>query len=172
MIQILSKKYVLLLSLILVSVMFTTVMFIVNPLIDGKNGLEVIALQLSFQKSSGLKIANGWGESGISNFKKWIFTDYFYALSYALFLGSLLSGLIVKNGKEKQFSYTWVIPLAFIAGFLDWIENTIELLFLNNPTDCSNMLFFVHSIIATIKWGAIPVITVYIMVLLFQHSNK
>ena len=168
----LSKKKVLIGSGIFVSIMFYIVMFIVNPLIDSKNGLGVILLQLSFQKEAGIAIINSWGKTGISNFKTWIFTDYLYALSYSLFLGSLISRLIIKKGKENDFSYTWVVYLVFTAGLLDCIENTIEIFFLNNPIDCSDLLFFLHSIIASIKWCAVPIAISYIVILLFQNNEK
>lgn len=172
MLHALSKKTVLIGSLIFMSIMFCIVMFVVNPLIDSKNGLEVILLQLSFQKEAGIEIINNWGETGVSNFKKWIFTDYLYALSYSLFLSSLLSWLIIKKGRENLLSYTWVVYLVFIAGLLDCIENTIEIFFLNNPTGCSSLLFFLHSIIASLKWCAVPIATVYIVILLFQKNKK
>lgn len=167
----LSRKAVLIGSLLFVSMMFTIVMFVVNPMIDGENGFGVIALQLSFHKEAGVEIIQNWGTSGISNFKKWIFTDYLYALSYALFLASLLSWLIVKKGKEKNPSYTRVVYLPFCAGLLDGIENTMELFFINNPADFSSLVFFLHSIIASLKWGAVPVAFFYIVLLLSKNDK-
>jgi len=172
MISILSKKPILIGSLIVVLAMFTIVMFIVNPLIDGKNGFEVIALQLSFQKEVGILLVNGWGESGISNFNAWIFTDYLYAFSYSVFLGSLLSVLIVKKGKENSFSYTWTVPLVFVAGLCDCIENTIELYFINNLLEFSSFTFYMHSLIASIKWLILPVVIFYIINLLFLKNKS
>ena len=171
MFQILSKKTILIGSFIFMLIMFSLVVFIVNPLIDGKNGMEVVLLQLSFQKVTGLEIVNSWGETGILNFNKWIFTDYLYALSYSIFLGSLLSWLIIKKGKEKHFSYTWVVYFVFSAGLLDCIENSIEIFFINNPSGCSSLFFFLHSIIASIKWCAVPIVAAYIGVLLLQKNK-
>jgi len=171
MLIIISKKSILLSSLILMLIMFTIIMFFVNPLIDGVNGIGVIELQLSFTKEAGVEIINMWGSSGIEYFRQWIFVDYIYAFSYSIFFASLLSMLILKKAKDTSLAYTWVVYLAFIAGAFDWIENTIELFFFRDPSDFSSTLFFFHSILATLKWLAVPVVVVYIFVLLIK-SNK
>ncbi len=150
---------------ILTSIMFIIVMFIVNPMIDGKNGFEVILLQFSFYKEVGVTIINNWGENGISNFNSYIFTDYLYALLYSIFFASLLTVLIFKAKQENNIRYTWVVQLAFFAGLFDWIENTLELFFINNTIVFSNSLFFIHSIVATLKWLAVPIAIGYVVVL-------
>jgi hypothetical protein len=170
MLETISKKSMLIGSLVLMSVMFTIVMFFVNPQIDGSDGIGIIKLQLSFSKEAGIGIIYGWGESGIAHFKQWIFTDYIYAFSYSVFFASLLSMLILKKGKSKSPAYTWVVYLAFVAGVFDWIENTMELFFLNNPTNFPNTLFFIHSIIATLKWSAVPIAVAYIVILLTKKN--
>lgn len=171
MLHALNRKTVLIGSLALMSIMFVIVMFVVNPSIDGGNGAGVIKLQLSFQKESGIEIINSWGKSGIENFNQWIITDYIYALAYSVFFASLLSFLILKKGKGEIFAYKSIVYLAFIAGLLDWIENTIELLFINNPSQVSNTLFFLHSIVALVKWGAFPIAVTCIVVLLTKRNE-
>ena len=52
MLGILSKKSVIIISSIMILIMFILVMFIVNPSIDGKNGMGVIALQIAFDKEA------------------------------------------------------------------------------------------------------------------------
>jgi len=170
MLHALNRKVVLIGSLVFMSIMFVIVMFFVNPSVDGGNGAGVIKLQLSFEKESGIKIINSWGQSGIENFNQWIFTDYIYALAYSVFFASLLSFLILKKGKETYLAYKSVVYLAFIAGFFDWVENTIELLLVNNPSEVSNTLFFLHSIVASLKWAAIPIAVAYILVLLTKKN--
>lgn len=171
MLHALNRKTVLIGSLALMSIMFVIVMFVVNPSIDGGNGAGVIKLQLSFQKESGIEVINSWGKSGIENFNQWIITDYIYALAYSVFFASLLSFLILKKGKENFFAYKSIVYLAFIAGLLDWIENTIELIFINNPSQVSNTLFFLHSIVALVKWGAFPIAVTCIVVLLTKRNE-
>jgi len=152
--------------------MFMIVMFYINPLIDSQNGLSVISLQLAFDKNIGIEVIKNWRESGINNFNQWIFTDYIYAFSYSLFFASLLSFLICKKKKTKNISYAVSVYLAFIAGFLDCIENTMELSFINAPETYSSFLFFIHSCIASIKWALLPIIVSYIIILLLQNDKK
>jgi Na+/citrate or Na+/malate symporter len=151
--------------------MFAIVMFYANPLIDGGNGSGLIKLQLAYDKEAGIEIINSWGASGIDHFNQWIFTDYIYAFSYAVFFASLLSILIMKKGKEEFLVYRFGVYLAFVAGLLDWIENTMELFFVNNYSGFPSALFFLHSIVATVKWAALPVAVAYIVVLL-ANANK
>lgn len=167
-----SKKSIFISSFIVMSVMFTLVMFYINPQVDGSNGLGVIQLQLAFSKAEGIDIISAWGGAGVSLFSQWLFVDYIYAAAYSVFFASLLSMLIIKKGKANSFKYTWVVGLAFIAGGFDWIENTIALLFINNPTEFSGTLFFIHSIVASLKWSAIPVALGYVVVLLMIKDDK
>ncbi len=172
MLEIMSKKLILISSLVLMCITFTIVMFFANPQIDGADGLGVIELQLSFNKEAGIGIIQNWGESGIANFRQWIFTDYIYAFAYSVFFASLLSMLILKKGKGSSLNYTWVVYLAFVAGILDWMENTMELIFLNNPIDFSSSLFFFHSIVAVLKWSAVPIAVAYIVILLTKTNES
>jgi len=158
MFNIFSNKKVIATSTVVTLIMFTVVMFIINPSIDGKNGMGVLALQLAFDKEVGIEIINTWGKSGIENFKQLIFTDYIYALGYSVFFASILSVLILKKSKQNLSKYKLIIYLPFIAGLSDWIENTLELLFINSPIEFSNTLFFIHSIIASIKWLTLPIV--------------
>jgi hypothetical protein len=175
MLNILSKKSIIVISTIMTLVMFTVVMFIINPSIDGKNGIDVLSLQLAFNKEVAIEIINSWSKSGIENFNKFIFTDYIYALSYSIFFSSILSVLILKKSIQNILKYKLIIYLPFIAGLFDWIENTLELLFINNPIEFSNTLFFIHSIIASLKWISLPIIVTFIIKLSLQdnaNANK
>jgi len=171
MLHALSRKMVLIGPLALMTVMFFIVMFLVDPAIDGGNGASVIKLQLSFDKDAGREIVNTWGKSGIETFNQWIFTDYIYAISYSVFFASLLSFLILKKGKENFLVYRIGVYLAFVAGLFDWVENTTELFFVNDPSDVSNALFFLHSIVASAKWAAVPIALAYIVVLLTKKNR-
>ncbi len=155
-----SWSKVFLLSAIFFFIMFYTVMFYANPVIDGKDGFGVIKLQLSFFKDIGVEIVNNWGVDGANRFKNYIFTDYIYAINYVLFFVSLIKVLIEKS---KMYSYNFLIYIAILAGFFDWIENSIEIFFLSNMQDFSNTLFFLHSIISLIKWITLPIIFIGIV---------
>lgn len=175
MLNILSNKKILIISTIVTLIMFIVVMFIVNPSIDKKNGMGVLALQLAFDKEVGIKIINSWTQLGIENFNQFIFTDYIYALSYSLLFASIISVLILKKTKQNLFKYKLIVYLPFIAGLFDWIENTLELLFINNPIEFSNTLFFIHSIIASLKWMVLPIVLTFIIKLSLRgnvNANK
>jgi len=145
MISLLGKKQTLFIAIIMTFVMFLVVMFVANPLIDGDDGMGVLALQLAFDKEIGTQIIDNWTKTGRQNFNKLIFTDYIYALSYSIFFASWLCMLIIKKGKENLIFYKLLLFLPFLAGIFDWIENTLELFFINNPTEFSNILFFLNS---------------------------
>jgi hypothetical protein len=171
MLQKLGKTTVLISSLVLMSIMFVVVMFFVNPLIDGGTGSGVLDLQLSFKKNAGIEIINSWGTSGVDHFNLWIFTDYIYAFSYSLFFASLISFLALKKGKGTFLTSNLFISLAFFSGALDFVENTMELSFINNPYVFSNTLFFLHSVVALFKWTAVIIVVAYIVVL-FTKKNE
>ncbi len=172
MFNIFSNKKVIWISTVVTLLMFTVVMFIVNPSIDGESGMGVLALQLAFDKEVGIEIINSWGKSGIENFKQLIFTDYIYALGYSVFFTSILSVLILKKLKQNSSKYKFIIFLPFMAGLFDWIENSLELLFIHKPIEFSNTLFFIHSIIASSKWIALPAIVIFIIKLSLQDSTN
>ena len=172
MLNILNRKKAIIILSLITSIMFAIVMLMVNPSIDGKNGMGVIALQLAFDKEIGIEIINSWTQSGIDNFNQFIFTDYIYALAYSVFFASILSVLIFKKSKQNILKYKLIVYLPFIAGLFDCIENTLELLFIHNPIKFSNILFFIHSIIASLKWIALPIIVVFIIKLSLQNSTN
>jgi hypothetical protein len=142
--------------------MFVIVMFVVNPMIDGGDGLSVIALQLAFDKDKGEAIVNHWN---VATFDRWIFTDYLYAASYTLFFSSLILWLMKTKNKSGS-PYLFFIFAAVAAGVFDWIENTLELWFLHNPDGMPETLFWAHSAIASLKWLALPVVLIGIVLLL------
>jgi hypothetical protein len=171
LLHVLGKKCALISSFVLMAIMFVIVMFFVNPLIDGGDGFGVLKLQLSFDKNLGIEIINKWGEAGIDHFNRWIFTDYIYALAYSLFLASLTAFLVTKKGKGTYPASRLVVSLAFASGVLDSLENTMELLFINNPYEYSESLFFLHSLTALLKWAAVAVVIAYILFLLTRKNH-
>ena len=141
-------------------------MLVINPIIDGANGLGLIKLQLSFDKSVGIAIVDSWGENGIEHFNRWIFSDYIYAFSYALFFASLLSFVIFKKKILNEKSYKKTILLPVFAGMLDWVEDSMELAFVNNQMTYSDQLFFIHSLIASAKFVLIFATVIFLAIFL------
>jgi hypothetical protein len=148
-----------------VIVTFIAVMFVINPIIDGSNGVGLIDLQLSFDKTAGIGIVQSWGEQGVHRFNRWIFSDYIYALSYGLFFASWLSFLLIKKNLVSHLSYKFVVFVPFIAALLDWLEDSLELLFINNQTAFSAGLFFTHSLIAIMKFGFIGLTLLFLLII-------
>ena len=147
----LASKKIVLISALTTAIMAFIVMALFDPMVDGKNGSEVIALQLLFSKEIGSNIVSSWN---IETFKKWIVLDYLYALSYMIFFASLILWLEkIKGVKQSIYPY-----IAITAGMFDWIEDSLELLFLSDIEGFPSALFFIHSIFASLKWLALPVI--------------
>ncbi len=177
MIRSLGKLRVLISSFVLMTIMFIIVMFFVNQSIDGGDGSGVLKLQLSFDKTVGISIIDNWGNSGVEYFKRWIFTDYIYALTYSFFFASFLSFLIVRKINKIDSKHKTPVYLAFFSGLCDWFENTIEIFFIKDPYGFSTNLFFIHSIVSVVKWLVIIIIITYIIVLLtikreYNFGNK
>ncbi len=162
-IEMFNSQRLLFTSAIFTIFMFGVVMFIINPSIDGKDGFGVIGLQLAFFKEDAINIISSWGLKGVENFKKYIFTDYLYALGYSIFFSTLIARLIVT---KNRLEYGWLIYMVILAGSFDWLENTIEIKFLENPLHFPEELIFFHSIIATWKWMILPIVLVSIFSLI------
>ena len=159
----LTDKKVVIISMITTLIMAYIVMFIFDPMVDGKDGLSVIALQLAFEKSKGIQIVSSWD---IEAFNRGIVLDYLYALSYMIFFASLISWL----EKKKQITSSLFPYIALLAGVFDWIENSLELWFLHDVEAFSSTLFFIHSIFSILKWLALPLI-IWRIIMLFRLKD-
>jgi hypothetical protein len=154
------------LKLIIASLFFLSmlviVMLFINPKIDGANGMGLIDLQLCFDKLKGIEIIENWGLQGRNNFINLIYTDYIYAVSYVLFFIALMSCVKLKKAY-------WLIPI--LAGLSDWLEDSMEIVFINNPQGFSDALFVVHSFVASAKFVFI-IFAVVVIVLKIRKINK
>jgi len=159
----LANKKVVIISMITTLIMAYIVMFVFDPMVDGKDGLGVIALQLAFEKSKGIQIISSWDTEA---FNKGIILDYLYALSYMIFFASLVSWL----EKKRDILPSFFPYIALFAGAFDWIENSLELWFLDDVEAFSSTLFFIHSIFATLKWLSLPLI-VWRIIILFRLKD-
>ena len=142
--------------------MLVIVMVFINPKIDGANGMGLIDLQLCFDKAKGLAIIENWGLQGRNNFINLIYTDYIYAVSYVLFFSALMSFVKLKK-------VYWIIPI--FAGLSDWLEDSMEILFINNPQGFSDTLFVVHSFVASAKFVFLAT-TILVIVLKIKSTSK
>lgn len=145
-------------------ILFILVMLVINPRIDGSHGLGVIALQLAFVKSEGMRIVTGWGTTGIHRFQQWLWVDYLYAVAYGLFLTSLLARTARRHFVRPQVGARVLMLCPLLASSLDWMENSLELLFIQDPGAVSRLLFWCHSLLASIKWLLLPVVVTTLLV--------
>ncbi len=135
-------------------------LFYVDPWISGEHGEGLLQLQLAFDLTKGQGIITKWGELGIANFNKWIWVDFVYPVSYSLTL--FLALCITVPQKIMRIRY-W----PWIAGGLDWGENIIEIICVNYS--CSAQLFFIHSLLASLKWIIVTGLVGY-LILSFRHK--
>ncbi|WP_303722051.1 hypothetical protein [Malonomonas rubra] len=172
MLKFLSRKSVLLTSLLFMTLMMVICMRLVNPAIDGQGGASLLALQLAFDKNLGIEIINCWGAEGSAVYRRWCFTDYLYAISYTIFLASLLVVLLFRKGKigSSILSSTPFIVLG--AGVCDCLENMMEYFFIQDPHNFPAQLFFAHSLISVLKWAGIFTAVATVIFLLPQRPRQ
>jgi len=167
----LGHKYIVLFFLLSTSLLFYLIMFKVNPELDGSNGFEVIQLQLTFSVSKAQQIVSSWSDLSVEKFEYAMMLDSLYALSYGIFFTSLVSYVLhLKNMLETNYRY--LIYLPFCASALDWIENAIEVVFINSLASISTTLFFFHSVAAILKWLCLPLLLLFILLLLKKKSTQ
>ncbi len=77
----------------------------------------------------------------------------------------------MKRKAKSGLPYLLFAYVAVLAGALDWLENTLELRFLDDVEGFPKRLFFFHSIVATLKWLALPIVLAGIA-LLHKKPNK
>ncbi|MDD3591780.1 MAG: hypothetical protein PHO65_04020 [Sulfurovum sp.] len=153
-------------------IMFYLVMFKVNAEIDHHNGLNVLRLQLAFTLENADTIVREWEGLKAERFVNAMLYDYLYAFCYSFFFASLFAWLLHRRGLEDT-NYRFGIGIAFTAGVLDWLENSVEILYITHHPSMNEMLFFIHSVAASVKWLSLPVVLVlYIMILLKRSFGE
>ncbi|MDY6904329.1 MAG: hypothetical protein SWH61_06560 [Thermodesulfobacteriota bacterium] len=112
---------------------------------------KVLILQTTFSQEKFLSIIGAWKLGGLLPlFKAHFYVDYFHPVWYSVFLASLMAiGFNVNNISEK---YNRLLMIPFIAGFLDLVENTMELIILSNIARASRAKIVAGALAANIKW--------------------
>jgi len=135
----------------IITLLLTIILMILNSRAIPSGSPGIIALQLAFTKSTFVSIINQWGIAGVTHFLNTIWIDYIYPVAYAIFFSSFIARLTIKLDKSPtKFHIIFVLP--FIAGFLDWCENTLHIILLSNVNNISGIMIFTASIFALIKW--------------------
>ncbi len=106
----------------------------------------VFSLQTAFSKASLMSILSAWGPA-LSTYLALMTVDFFYALSYGLFLSGLIE---ILTRKSRGLSFLFYLPLG--AAALDWAENVLHLIFLPDYETIRAGTVFIMSLISSLKW--------------------
>jgi hypothetical protein len=116
----------------------------------------VIPLELAFSAEAFSSIITQWGAEGVRAYQvSTVCIDYWFPVAYAMFLAGLIAVLTFKPGGTPSRLQLTCFALPFIAGLLDWMENTLHLILLRDPSHVSAPLVVFASIAAALKWGLI-----------------
>ena len=170
-----TSKNILILSLICSLACILAFSLYVEPGLNPPSGRShVIGLQLAFQKSEGLKFLEAWGDTGKKHFLDTLWIDFVFPAGYSLLLASLLARSIYSLHLPEWMRIIVILP--FAAALLDFIENILEFMFVSKPDSFSEYMFFMHSIIASLKWTlalfTISFLTVSSLYYRFKSSQK
>lgn len=143
------------------SILCIIILAILDNIIRPVGSPNMLELQFSFFTSRFKEILYIWGEKSLYYLKIALAVDYFFAISYSLFLSTIISFLNFK-GKGK-FKIFFIFPL--FAGIFDIIENTLYyIIILQLPKDIIYLVPFT-TIISIIKWGLVIFSICYIVYL-------
>jgi len=110
-----------------------------------------------------MAVLRQWGEAGVTGYREHLWLDYLFPAAYAIFFASLIAWM-----DGKRTISTGKIPIIFsfplVAGLLDWLENTIHLQLLQNPTAINAVLIFSAFVISSTKWLLLFVTVIYILI--------
>lgn len=136
----------------IITLLLTIILMVLNSKAIPPGSPGIIALQFAFTESTFVSIINQWGIAGVTHFLNTIWIDYIFPVVYAIFFSSFIAWLTIKLDKSSTKFHIIVFALPFIAGFLDWCENTLHIILLSNVNNISGIIIFTASVFALIKW--------------------
>jgi hypothetical protein len=136
----------------IITLLLTIILMVLNSKAIPPGSPGIIALQFAFTESTFVSIINQWGIAGVTHFLNTIWIDYIFPVVYAIFFSSFIAWLTIKLDKSPTKFHIIVFALPFIAGFLDWCENTLHIILLSNVNNISGIIIFTASVFALIKW--------------------
>jgi hypothetical protein len=129
----------------------------------------VIALQLAFSEEAFHGIITQWGVEGVQAYRRsTLYIDSWFPLAYASLLSSVIAVLTVRAGGTTGRFQLARFALPSIASLWDWVENTLHLILLRDPSHLSATLVLIASIAAAIKWDLIALSIAAILCLLLR----
>jgi hypothetical protein len=171
MLSIVGKKQTLVFSTLLTVILALFVILVVDPYIEGEHGASIVTLQRSFDRNSADTVLATWGSDAAARFNRSIWVDYLFALVYPVALASWLLLLISKKGLLSSVYCRSSIYIALSAGLFDWIEDSMELWYINKTSELPEIFFFLHSLAASAKFTAIVVAALCIVILLLKKGQ-
>jgi hypothetical protein len=171
MFSLLGRKRTLVASTVLTVIFALLVFVIVDPYIQGEKGANIVALQCSFDKSHADAVLQTWGSDAAARFNRSIWIDYLFALVYPVAFASWLYFLAGRKGMLSSVYCRSSIYIALSAGIFDWIEDSMELWYINKISDLSGDFFFLHSLAAYAKFAAILTSILCISFLLLNRTH-
>jgi len=127
----------------------------------------IFDLQLAFTPERFQFVMEQWGEAAMQNYVTGMWMDYIYPVAYAMALGSLLAWLTSRPNLPTARWHLFLFCLPFIAGGLDWVENSLHLLMLAVLHSTPSALVFLASLAAALKWilAAISILAILLLLL-------
>ena len=170
MFSILGRKQTLILSTLLTIILILVIILIVDPYIEGTKGASILSLQCSFDRTHADAVLRTWGSDAAVRFNQMIWVDYLFAFVYPVALASWL--LFFINKQQGLISYVYCRSSVYIAlstGLFDWIEDSMELWYINKTSELPEIFFFLHSLAASAKFAAIFLVLLCIVILLLKR---
>jgi penicillin amidase len=135
---------------------------------------SIFDLQLAFTPQRFQFVLEKWGAAGVTNYVTGMWLDYIYAIAYSLALSSLLAWLTARPNQPPARWQLILFSLPFLAGLLDWVENTLHLLMLAVLHSTPFILVFVASLAAATKWtfAAISILAIFSFVPRYLYRKQ
>lgn len=123
--------------------------------------------QTTFSMDVYLRYLHGWQEAGLMGYYRGHYRyDFILPFLYSLFLAAILSFALMRNGLGGKWNA--LVPLPFVAGALDLVENVFHLFFINAPESITPVTIFASALAANLKWGLSGIAIVAAVALLLR----
>ena len=119
-------------------------------------GPSQIALQLAFSEEAFGRIVGQWGAEGVRIYRNvTLGLDYLFPIAYALCLSGAMAWLTRTGSRGPTRAELALFAMPWVAALLDWVENTLHLLLLQDVSRLSPALVLLASLAAAAKWGLV-----------------
>ncbi|MCI0520106.1 MAG: hypothetical protein L0Z70_07580 [Chloroflexi bacterium] len=130
---------------------------------------SIFALQLAFTPERFQSVLDQWGAAAVEAFVGGMWLDYFFPIAYALALAGWIAWLAGRRGDAPRRWALALFSLPFIAGGLDWVENSLHLLMLVALRSFPPAIVLLASLAAAVKWALAGVLLLAVIVLALRR---